>query len=66
MSQEQFEMNSASSTYTPKEFAKLIGVSVRTLQRWDDNGIFKARRSPTGRRYYIQDQYDEYIKSGIR
>ena len=58
--------HSKSNTYTPKEFAKLIGVSVRTLQRWDDIGVFKARRSPTDRRYYTQDQYDDYMQSGVR
>ena len=39
--------------YKPKEFAELVGVSVRTLQRWDNDGTFKAKRTPSGRRYYM-------------
>ncbi len=48
--------------YKPKEFAEMLGVSVRTLQRWDNKGILIAKRMPTDRRYYTQDQYDEFIK----
>ena len=51
------------AVYKPKDFAKLIGVSVKTLQRWDKDGILKAYRSPTDRRYYTSDQYDQYMNS---
>jgi putative resolvase len=47
-------------TYSPKNFSKLVGVSVFTLQRWDRNGILTAHRSPTNRRYYTHDQYLQY------
>ena len=43
--------------YKPKDFAELLGVSVRTLQRWDNEGILKANRTPTNRRYYTYQQY---------
>lgn len=43
--------------YKPKEFAELLNVSVKTLQRWDRNDILKAHRTPTDRRYYTYDQY---------
>ena len=43
--------------YKPKDFAELLGVSVKTLQRWDREGILKANRTPTNRRYYTYDQY---------
>ncbi|MGM9949417.1 MAG: IS607 family transposase [Lysinibacillus sp.] len=46
--------------YKPKEFAELLNVSVKTLQRWDREGILKAHRTPTDRRYYTYDQYLEY------
>lgn len=46
--------------YKPKEFAELLGVSVKTLQRWDREGILKAKRTPTDRRYYTYDQYTEF------
>jgi len=42
------------------EFAKLIGVSVKTLQRWDRENILKAYRTPTNRRYYTYNQYLEF------
>lgn len=51
-------MNTSNTTnYKPKDFAELIGVSVKTLQRWDREGILKAKRTPTDRRYYTYDQY---------
>ncbi len=43
--------------YKPSEFAELIGVSVKTLQRWDRENILKSYRTPTNRRYYTYDQY---------
>jgi hypothetical protein len=48
--------------YTVTKFAKLLGVTVKTLQRWDREGTFKARRTPTNRRYYTHDDYLAYLK----
>lgn len=48
------------SNYKPKEFAEMIGVSVKTLQRWDREGVLKAYRTPKDRRYYTDKQYAEY------
>jgi predicted site-specific integrase-resolvase len=45
------------STYSPKEFGLLVGKTTKTLQRWDREGILKAHRSITHRRYYTHDQY---------
>lgn len=45
------------------EMAKRLGVSIKTLQRWDRDGILVAKRTPTDRRYYTEDQYLEYIGS---
>lgn len=47
-------------TYSPKEFGKLIGKSVNTLQKWDRKGILPAFRTPTNRRYYTHEQYLAY------
>jgi putative resolvase len=47
-------------TYSPKQFGKLIGKSVNTLQKWDRKGILPAFRSPTNRRYYTHEQYLAY------
>lgn len=47
-------------TYSPKQFGKLIGKSVNTLQKWDRQGILHAYRSPTNRRYYTHEHYLQY------
>lgn len=49
------------NTYKPKDFAEMIGVSVKTLQRWDNEGKLKAYRNPSNRRYYTHNQYVEYM-----
>lgn len=47
-------MNTSNITnYKPKDFAELLGVSVKTLQRWNRDEILKANRTLTDRRYYI-------------
>lgn len=46
--------------YKPKEFAELLNVSVKTLQRWDREEVLKAFRTPTDRRYYTHKQYLEF------
>lgn len=48
-------------TYKPKEMAKYIGVSVRTLQNWDRSGVLVAHRTPKNRRFYTQDQLEAYL-----
>lgn len=54
-------MNTSNITnYKPKDFAELLGVSVKTLQRWDRDGILKANRTPTDRRYYTYAQYLQF------
>ena len=54
-------MNMSNITnYKPKDFAELIGVSVKTLQRWDREGILEANRTPTDRHYYTYDQYLQF------
>ena len=41
-------MNTSNITnYKPKDFAELLGVSVKTLQRWDREGTLKANRPQT-------------------
>ena len=58
---EDIVMNTSNTTnYKPKDFAELLGVSVKTLQRWDREGILKANRTPTNRRYYTYDQYLQF------
>lgn len=46
----------------PKEVSEILNVTVRTLQKWDVDGKLKANRTPTtNRRYYTQEQIDEYL-----
>lgn len=49
------------SIYSPKQFGSLIGRATKTLQKWDRDGILKAHRSITNRRYYTHDQYLQVI-----
>lgn len=46
---------------SPKEFANRIGVSVKTLQRWDVSEKLIAHRTPTNRRFYTEDQYNKVM-----
>ena len=60
-------MNTSNITnYKPKDFAELLGVSVKTLQRWDREGTLKANRTPTDRRYYTYNQYLQFVNGRIR
>lgn len=44
-------------TLTSHDVAKLLGVNIKTIQRWDREGRLKpAGRTATGRRYYTEDQ----------
>jgi len=48
--------------YTPAVFAKRVGVSVKTLQKWDRIGVLPAKRTITNRRYYT----DEELAAALR
>lgn len=54
--------------YTPSEFGKRIHVSVKTLQRWDRQGVLKAHRTATNRRYYTQEDLLSILpqEAGVR
>ncbi len=41
-----------SKIYRINEFAARIGRSAQTLRRWDKIGFLKAKRHPSGHRYY--------------
>ncbi len=42
--------------YTVSQFAKRVGVSVKTLQKWDRIGVLPAHRTVTNRRYYTDEE----------
>jgi DNA-binding transcriptional MerR regulator len=50
--------------YDIAEFAKLVRVSVKTLQRWDREGILKARRKASNRRYYTEQELKQALAAG--
>lgn len=56
-----YNIDKGGHMYSPKQFAAKIGKSVKTLQRWDNEGVFKARRTPTNRRYYTEDDLQLYL-----
>ena len=43
------------NTYTITQFAQRVGVSVKTLQRWDREGRLRPPRTPTNRRMYTDE-----------
>jgi DNA-binding transcriptional MerR regulator len=45
--------------------AVLLGVSVKTLQRWDKSGKLVARRNEANRRYYTEADLFEFKKGLI-
>jgi predicted site-specific integrase-resolvase len=64
-------MNTSNITnYKQKDFAELLGISVKTPQRWDREGTLKANRTPTNRRYYTYDHYLQFkgikVKNDMR
>lgn len=52
-----------SMVYSRKQFADKIGVSFETLRQWERKGLIKPLRTPTGRPFYTEDSYEEYINS---
>ena len=47
--------------YKVGEFAKLINVTVKTLQNWDKQGTLKAYRTPTNQRFYTEEQLNQVL-----
>lgn len=44
------------------EFANRVGYHYKTIQVLDKKGIFKAKRTTTGRRYYTEEDVDLFLK----
>lgn len=61
---ERYDIPRELEALNQKEMAELIGVSVRTLIRWDKNRILIARRNPSGQPFYIMQDYIDYIEQG--
>lgn len=53
--------------FTINETSKIIGVSIQTLRRWDnENKLTSIRRKATGNRYYSKNSIDSYIENNIK
>ncbi len=52
------------NTYTIRQFAEQVGLSVKTLQRWDREGKLKPLRTPSNRRQYTDDHIQQAL--GLR
>lgn len=54
-------MKGEAEMFKPSEFARMVGVSVKTLQRWDRRGVLQAHRTVTNRRYYTREDYEKAV-----
>ncbi len=48
---------------TPKEAAKILGVHVSSLRRWENEGKLKAIRTPGGQRRFILEEVEKNAPS---
>ena len=44
---------------TTGKAAAFLGITIKTLQNWDNAGVLPARRTPGGRRYYLREELEE-------
>lgn len=56
-----YNMTMNKELFSPQETAKILGVTVLTLQRWDNAGIIKAIRTPTDRRRFPKSEIDRIL-----
>ena len=47
--------------YTARQASDMLGVSLKTIQRWDNQGKMKAFRTPTNRRVFPQSEIDKML-----
>lgn len=48
--------------YSRKDFAKKLGIAVETLRGWEYKNYIKPLRTPTGRPFYTDEIYLEYLE----
>src|SRR3989344_4851248 len=53
--------------FSIQEVANILGVSAKTLRRWEEKGILKPHRTPGNQRRYTQEQIDNFrqLRSGL-
>lgn len=47
--------------YSPKEACAILGIHIRTLQKWDNEGVLNAVRTPNNRRKIPQSEIDRLL-----
>lgn len=60
----QVTSNKVEKIYTVSQAAQLLGVVVKTMQRWDREGRLKAFRTQGGRRFYTDALLMEFMGVG--
>lgn len=52
--------------YTTTQFARAVGVVKNTVVNWERKGLLLPHHTtPTGRRFYSQQQLDNFFRSGV-
>jgi len=47
--------------YKPGEFAKKVNRTINTLRAWDKSGKLTAKRTPSGHRYYTDEDFNAVL-----
>lgn len=56
-------METKQDVYKREDMAKKIGISYRTLLRWEKKGLLKPKQHPiSNAKYYTQADYDYYME----
>lgn len=59
-----FALNMNSRLLTISQTAKILGVSIQTLRRWDDSGkLSSISRKTASHRHYLKSDIENYIKN---
>lgn len=63
----RFELSMNSELLTIGQAAKILGVSIQTLRRWDDSARLPSiSRKSTGHRHYLKSDIENYIRNNLR
>ena len=62
----RFKQKMNSQLLTISQSAKMLGVSIQTLRRWDDSGrLSSVSRKAAGHRYYSKSNIENHIKENL-
>jgi len=49
---------------TPLEFAKIVGLTRRTLYRWIEKGHLDIKKTPSGKIFIAESQVPSFMRKG--